>query len=139
VIRGLDLTAGSLHQLARAEPLQIGLAAGALIIGRGIDLRPVHCMRGKWLAPAHNMFKALPATDRAYIDTLAAIRNFVVHGSDGAQTAYKRELRQIYGIHSAPQPDEFLYAQDNRAASPARYEIRFFELLTVLERAITNS
>jgi hypothetical protein len=45
VIRGLDLTAASLNQLPRAEPLQIGVAAGALIIGRGIDLRPVHCMR----------------------------------------------------------------------------------------------
>jgi hypothetical protein len=39
VIRGLDLTAASLDQLARAEPLQIGVAAGALIIGRGTDLR----------------------------------------------------------------------------------------------------
>jgi hypothetical protein len=45
VIRGLDLTAASLHQLACAEPLQIGVAAGALIIGRGIDLRPFHRMR----------------------------------------------------------------------------------------------
>ena len=45
MIRALDLTAAGLHQLARAEPLQIGVAAGALIIGRGIDLRPFHPMR----------------------------------------------------------------------------------------------
>jgi hypothetical protein len=93
----------------------------------------------KWLPPSQNMFKTLAASDRNYIDALAAIRNFIVHGSDAAQTAYKRELRSVYGIHSAPEPDEFLFALDNRPSSPARYQIRLFGLLAVLERAIGNS
>jgi hypothetical protein len=93
----------------------------------------------KWLAPAQNMFRTIANSDRDYIDAFAAIRNFVVHGSDAAQLAYKRELRRVYNIHSAPQPDEFLYAQDNRVGSVERYKPRLFGLLTILSRTITNT
>jgi len=50
---------------------------------------------------ANNMFKALPAPDRNYIDALAAIRNCVVHRSDAAMRAYRRSLREVYNIRSA--------------------------------------
>jgi hypothetical protein len=91
----------------------------------------------KWVAS--NMFRALSATDRGYIDALAAIRNCVVHRSDAAMKAYKRKLREVYGISSAPQPDEFLYAQDRRAASPARNQIRLYGLMTVVRRSVLST
>jgi hypothetical protein len=39
VVRGLDVPAARLHQLTRAEALQIGVAAGPLIAGRGVGRR----------------------------------------------------------------------------------------------------
>ena len=93
----------------------------------------------KWIPKAQNIFRALPVADRNYIDTLAAIRNFVVHGSDAAQLAYRTQLQLTYGIRYPPQPDEFLFALDNRAGSPARYQPRLYGLLVVLERTIQNS
>ena len=48
----------------------------------------------------NNMFRALPASDRNYIDALAAIRNCVVHRSDASMRAYRRSLRDVYGIRS---------------------------------------
>jgi hypothetical protein len=38
VVRGLDVPAARLHQLTRAQALQIGVAAGPLIAGRGADV-----------------------------------------------------------------------------------------------------
>jgi hypothetical protein len=86
-----------------------------------------------------NMFRALPASDRNYIDALAAIRNCVVHRSDAAMQAYRRSLRQVYGIKSAPEPAEFLYAKDFRNTSPARYQIRLYGLMTVVRRSVLST
>ena len=76
---------------------------------------------------------------RDYIDAPAAIRNCVVHGSDASVIAYKRHLRQVYNIHSAPEPDEFLGSIDNRTNSPGRYERRLNGLANVLKDAIQAS
>jgi hypothetical protein len=84
----------------------------------------------------NNPFRAIPAHNRNYLDALAAIRNCVVHGSDRAIAAYKGTLRRVYGIRSAPGPDEFLNAVDNRAASPARYQKRLSGLATVVRNSI---
>ena len=91
----------------------------------------------KWLA--NNMFRALPSSERNYIDTLSAIRNCVVHRSDAAIRTYRKKLRGVYGIHSAPQPDEFLYAKDNRAGSPARYQIQLYGLMAVVRRSVGST
>jgi hypothetical protein len=131
------------HNIKGVQRVSYGLATYVVRGGnRFFDFRSMSDLIGKadkWLAPSHNTFRSLPPNDRKYIDALAAIRNFIVHGSDAAQLAYKRELRNVYGVHSAPQPDEFLYAQDNRPGSPARYQIRLFGLMTILEQAITNT
>jgi len=88
---------------------------------------------------ANNMFKALPAPDRNYIDALAAIRNCVVHRSDAAMRAYRRSLRKVYNIRSAPQPNEFLYAKDRRAKSPDRNQIRLYGLMAVVRRSVQST
>jgi hypothetical protein len=92
-----------------------------------------------WLAKSNNMFRSLPAGDRNYIDALSAIRNCVAHGSDAAIRTYKQKLREVYDIHSAPQPGEFLYAKDLRSTSPARNEIRLYGLMTVVRRSLLNT
>jgi hypothetical protein len=91
----------------------------------------------KWLA--NNMFRVLPASDRNYIDALSAIRNCVVHKSDAAIRTYRKKLRDVYGIRSAPQPDEFLYAKDSRAKSPAGYQIRLYGLMAVVRRSVLST
>jgi hypothetical protein len=96
-------------------------------------------MADKWLAKNNNMFRRLPKSDRDYIDALATIRNCVVHKSDAAMRAYKRKLREVYGISSAPQPDEFLHAKDRRATSPASGQIRLYGLATVVRRSVQNT
>jgi hypothetical protein len=88
---------------------------------------------------ANNMFKALPAPDRNYIDALAAIRNCVVHRSDAAMRAYRRSLRDVYNIRSAPQPSEFLYAKDSRAKNPDRNQIRLYGLMAVVRRSVQST
>jgi hypothetical protein len=88
---------------------------------------------------ANNMFRALPAPHRNYIDTLAAIRNCVVHRSDAAMRAYRRSLRRVYGITSAPEPAEFLYAKDLRAISPARHQLRLYGLMAVVRRSVLGT
>ncbi|MEJ2375190.1 MAG: hypothetical protein P8Y71_07095 [Pseudolabrys sp.] len=85
---------------------------------------------------AANPFRAIPVSQRNYLDALAAIRNYVVHGSDASIESYKRTLSSVYGITYAPGPDEFLNALDNRASSPARYKRRFDGLATVVRSAI---
>ena len=99
--------------------------------GRFFDFRSMSDLMQKgdrWLGAAANPFRLLSADDRAYIDALAAIRNCSVHKSDAALHAYRRVLRTQYGIRSAPEPDEFLNAQDRRGTSPGRYQSRLHGL-----------
>lgn len=108
---------------------------------RFFDFRSTADLIGKanrWLGSTANPFNALSANDRKYIDCLAAVRNFVVHGSDASWAAYKQSLRSVYGIKSAPKPDEFLHAKDWWTPSPARYKKRLHVLAEVIERVIRN-
>lgn len=89
-----------------------------------------------WLGKQDNPFRKLDALERKYIDTLSAIRNCVVHGSDASLTRYKSALKSVYGIKAAPEPDEFLNAKDFRPSSIARRKSRLFGLVAVIVRAI---
>jgi len=62
----------------------------------------------------------------------------VVHGSEASVAAYKQSLRSVYGIKSAPKPDEFLHAKDWWTPSPARYKRRLHVLAEVIERTMQN-
>lgn len=92
-----------------------------------------------FLGKSANPFRKIDSGDRLYIDALASIRNCIVHNSDAAQTAYRRRLKEVYGITSAPAPDEFLYAKDLRPGSILRYQPRLKGLLTVLSRVIQQT
>lgn len=93
----------------------------------------------RWLGKSANPFASLTATDRAFIDCLAAVRNHVVHGSDASFSAYKRSLRSVFNIKTAPGPPEFLNAKDWWTRSPARYKSRLHVLAEVVERTILNT
>ena len=86
-----------------------------------------------------NPFKSLTTKDRSFIDCLAAIRNHVVHGSDASIAAYRRSLKAVFEIKTAPGPDEFLNAKDNWTPSPARYKSRLHVLAEVIARTIQNT
>lgn len=110
--------------------------------GRFFDFRSTPDLIAKadrWLGKTDNPFRKLSPRDRAYLDTLAAIRNHVVHRSDAARAAYRRVLRLTYGIASAPLPEEFLHAKDMRAASPSRYKSRLDGLAAVVIHAVGAS
>jgi hypothetical protein len=74
---------------SRAEPLQIGVAAGALIIGRGIDLGPFHRMRvvpdQEFKDPAFRLGQAAQARVRA---TLIRMATALTPSELGAAAAY---------------------------------------------------
>jgi len=110
--------------------------------GRYFDFRSMSDLMDKGdriLGKAANPFRVPSADDRSYMDALAAVRNSIVHRSDAAFASYKRSLRSVYGIKSAPEPDEFLHAKDMRATSPARYRSRLHGLGTVIARCIQNT
>lgn len=110
--------------------------------GKYFDFRSMSDLFGKadtLLGRNNNPFRVVSTHDRAYIDTLSAIRNCIVHGSEAAATAYKRSLNSVYGIRSAPEPDEFLHARDMRTNSPARYRSRLHGLAVVVTHAIQNT
>ena len=91
------------------------------------------------LGKGANPFKSLTTKDRSFIDCLAAIRNHVVHGSDASIAAYRRSLKAVFEIKTAPGPDEFLNAKDNWTPSPARYKSRLHVLAEVIARTIQNT
>jgi hypothetical protein len=93
----------------------------------------------QWLGSTLNPFNSLSNTDRAYIDCLTAVRNCVVHGSETSYKAYKRTIRKVYGIKSAPEPAEFVHAKDHRPTSPARRKSRLHGLAFVVARSIANT
>jgi hypothetical protein len=106
---------------------------------RYFDFRNMSDLWGKsdqWFSKATIPFRKVSGTDVPYIDALSAIRNCVAHGSDAAETSYKKHLQTCFGIKSVPKPGEFLLAKDFRASSPLRYSYRILVLINVLERAI---
>jgi hypothetical protein len=110
--------------------------------GRYFDFRSIGELLSKGdalLGKDGNPFRQLSQHDRHYIDALASIRNCVVHGSEAATAAYKRSLKTVYAIQSAPGPDEFLNAKDFRASSPMRYASRLHGLAMVVSHGIQNT
>lgn len=109
--------------------------------GRYFDFRSMADLSDKskrWLGNS-NPFLRITKGIGSYIDALAAVRNCVVHGSDAAVSAYKRNLKSVYSIKYAPTPDEFLHAKDLRITSPARNKSRLDGLATVVEEAIEST
>jgi hypothetical protein len=110
--------------------------------GRFFDFRNVSQLLSKgdeWLDRSGNPFRRLSTTDSKYIDALAAIRNYIAHGSDAARKAYRRHLNSLYGIKSAPSPGEFTLSLDYRPASLARYQPRIYGLIAAIENAINST
>jgi hypothetical protein len=110
--------------------------------GRYFDFRSTSDLLEKgdrWLGKSGNPFRSITADERAYIDTLIAIRNCVVHRSDAAVASYKRSLKSVYGIVSAPEAEEFLNTLDYRASSPARRKSRLHGLVAIVTTAIQKT
>jgi hypothetical protein len=110
--------------------------------GRFFDFRSVSDLTSKgddWLGKSANPFRKLSNSDRKYIDALAVIRNFITHGSDAANSAYRRKLSELYSITYAPKPDEFLFTKDYRSGSQARYKPRIYGLIVAVEKAINDT
>jgi hypothetical protein len=59
-----------------------------------------------------------------------------VHRSDAAIDAYKRRLKDVYGIAPAPHLMNSLAPSIKERTAPARYQPRPFGLILVLSRAI---
>jgi hypothetical protein len=110
--------------------------------GRFFDFRSTSDLFSKsddWLGRSTNPFRKLSTNDCKYIDALAAIRNYTTHGSDAAGKAYRRHLKELYGVKSAPKPDEFLFAKDYRSDSLERYKPRIYGLIAAVEKAIGDT
>jgi len=78
--------------------------------GRYFDFRSTSDLIDKGdrlVGRADNPFRNLPAKLKKYLDTLGAIRNYIVHQSDSALAAYKNYLSSVYNVKSKPSPPEF--------------------------------
>lgn len=109
---------------------------------RFFDFRSIPDLFAKaddWLGKDGNPFRKLSDIERKYVDALAALRNYVTHGSDAAGKAYRRHLQNLYGIQYAPKPDEFLFAKDYRSTSLARYKPRIYGFIGAIEKAIQST
>lgn len=93
--------------------------------------------KGNKLLGSSNPFLSLKENNKGkYLDAISAIRNCVAHRSAVSDKAYKRELKNSFGITKAPEPDEFLYAIDNRKNSAYKGKKRFFVLLEIVRNII---
>ena|ERR1700733_11167167 len=131
------------QEIKGVDQVSVGLASYIIRSGaRFFDFRSTSDLLSKsdgWLAQSHNPFRKLSVDERKYIDLLAAVRNYVVHQSDFAKARYKKQLKDVYGIKSAPEPDEFLYAKDLRPqGSPAKGQIRLEGIVIMVKSAINR-
>jgi hypothetical protein len=110
--------------------------------GRYADLRSFEDLLGKatrLLGRTHNPFLAVPNPIRAYLDGLAAVRNYIVHRSHASSVSYRAALKRVYGIKSVPDVDEFLNAIDYRSTSMQRGQKRIIGLIYVVSQAVATS
>jgi hypothetical protein len=84
----------------------------------------------------NNPFGHLPHQLKTYLDTLAAIRNRIVHLSASARTNYKKQLSSSYGLKLPTDPSGFLCAIDRRKNSPARNKTRIVGLMEIVRQAV---
>lgn len=93
----------------------------------------------KLLGNTNNPFLSLPKNpDRNYLDTLSAIRNYIVHRSQTSQKSYKKALKDSFNISSSPEPSEFLNAKDSRTNSPKKWDKRIFVIAKVVKDTINR-
>jgi len=110
--------------------------------GRFFDFKSIPDLLSKgddWLGRPGNPFRTISTSDTKYIDALAAIRNYVTHGSEAARKSYRRQLNAMYGIKSTPAPGEFLISIDYRSHSLVRNKPRIYGLVKAVENAIRDS
>ena len=122
------------------KTIPVGLAE-AVIVGpdKYFDFRNTSDLikRAKQiLSDQDNPFLLLKGTIALHLDTLSAIRNYIVHRSDYSWDRYRATLSSLYGITKAPKPDELLNALDDRKGSIAPRKPRLIGLITAVERAI---
>jgi hypothetical protein len=133
----------SSNKLLGVRRISAGLA-GYIVRGgkQYVDIRGSSDLQGRanlFLSRSRNPFQALSSHAVKYIDALSAVRNHIVHRSNSSEAKYKKVLRDVYNVRSAPAPDEFLHARDYRRGSPARYESRLQGMTEVLLEAIRNT
>jgi hypothetical protein len=110
--------------------------------GKYFDFRSVSDLIEKgdrFVGKSDNPFRTMRDNDRKHLDALAAIRNCVVHQSEAARSKYKSTLASVYGIRTAPDPDEFLNALDMRQSSPARRQKRVVGLSVVVKYCVQHA
>jgi hypothetical protein len=129
-VRGLKtLSVGLASVLVRGGSRYFDFRSSSDLIAKGDTL----------VGKDNNPFRAVPKETRDYLDTLAVIRNYVVHNSNAALAAYKRNLSAVYSVKAKPQPDEFLNSIDYRRNSPLRYQPRIKGLIEVVKSAVNHS
>jgi hypothetical protein len=80
-----------------------------------LDFRSVGELRGtarKFLGNS-NPFASIPSATGQAIDRLAVVRNFIVHGSRVARSAYRRNVLEQAGLKNLVAPGRFLAAKES--------------------------
>jgi hypothetical protein len=90
------------------------------------------------LGPVNSPFRTLRSENAEFLDSLAAIRNCIVHQSEASTKGYRRALTKLFGVKSKPGPEEFLHAKDQRPGSATRGQHRLLIFIDKVESAINT-
>jgi hypothetical protein len=128
------------HEVSGVSRISKGLAYYIVRGGlRYFDFRSMNDLIGKadhCVGQDFNPFRKIAPERRKYLDILATIRNFVVHGSVASEVAYKAIVVKNYGLSPAPKVQEFLGKMDRRQESPAQNWPHLVGFIRVVDSAI---
>ncbi|TGK04026.1 hypothetical protein EHO59_10950 [Leptospira semungkisensis] len=85
-----------------------------------------------------NPFPILKGSLDEYLDTIAIVRNYIVHKSDSSFTSYKRRMKEKYLMSYPSGPGEFLLSIDYKDNSIKKNEPRINGFFEAVKQAITQ-
>ena len=128
------------HEVRGVSHISKGLAYYIVRGGlRYFDFRSMGDLIGKadyCVGQDLNPFRKIPPERRKYLDILATVRNFVVHGSVASEAAYKATIVKNYGLSAAPKVQDFLGKIDRRQESLAQNRPHLLGFIRVVDSAI---
>jgi hypothetical protein len=131
------------HEVRGVSHISKGLAYFIVRGGlRYFDFRSMADLIGKadhCVGQDSNPFRRILPDRRIYLDILATVRNFVVHGSAASEVAYKATVVKNYGLRVAPKVQDFLGRIDLRQESLAQNRPHLVGFIRVVDSAIDTT
>lgn len=92
----------------------------------------------KLVGDSINPFPVLKGSIDEYLDTIAVVRNYIVHKSDSAYIAYKKRMKDKYSMYYPSGPGEFLLSIDYKEDSLKKNESRIYGFFEAVKKAVSQ-